>query len=425
MRGGKVTKKKIYELLGTRAKFNEDYYFSRDNYEKEYESALYENKCIIVRGDSGCGKTWLTKHVLNSNNCEYEIVNLSNIDSSKGLSYYFLKKLGMVPTELYQEKNVKTSFGFPVEAGAGMTTKRGYTFYNNEYMSFLKKYCKNKYLIFDNFETIINHDNIVEELRNIINNVDDDEVLELGVKIILIGANSDILSFFEKLPSHETISNRVCELKEIKGFSKQECTDYLHGVFKKIGFKIDMASPIWNDIFNITKGIPQSVKDYCCKLANIYFDNNIFEIDFNSKEYKDYRELALKKWLEGSFSGHYAVVSKLFYDNLKDKSTIRYNYILFILQEMNRNEFSSENVHYELSTYFSDCDSILVKLGKNTIKGYLEELSASDMNTNILEKKGENYYSIRNNKTLLCMSAMLYLDNDDVRIVDILETGKE
>lgn len=55
---------KLDEVFNPRGQYNEDMYISRPKYEKFFESALLNDMCILVHGQSGTGKTWLTKNVL-------------------------------------------------------------------------------------------------------------------------------------------------------------------------------------------------------------------------------------------------------------------------------------------------------------------------------------------------------------------------
>ena len=61
-----IREEKITSVFETRPEFDENEYIIRENLEKELSRALLRFRYILLSGESGCGKTWLTRYVIKS-----------------------------------------------------------------------------------------------------------------------------------------------------------------------------------------------------------------------------------------------------------------------------------------------------------------------------------------------------------------------
>lgn len=52
------------EVFNPRGEYNSEMYVSRPEYEEEFGNALECDMCLLVHGQSGTGKTWLTRRML-------------------------------------------------------------------------------------------------------------------------------------------------------------------------------------------------------------------------------------------------------------------------------------------------------------------------------------------------------------------------
>lgn len=404
-------KDKINDLFSSRDKYDEKKYISRYVCEENFIRALRSGKCVLVRGISGSGKTWLTKHILKDS--DYELINLAKANKADTIDICFAEKIGKIKTEC--EEALEGTIGVGIVNSKGASTYK-YSFNEDLYVQFLKK--KNtEYIVFDNFETIINNDKVINELGSIITLSDDEDIQNYNTKIILVGANSDIKKLFDRLPNYDTISNRIYELPEIKGFDYQECMGFIDSSFSKLNFIISNLNVFTRYILDNTRGVPQNVKDFCFQIAVIFLKDNLLSIDMNDNLCLELLKRAEEEWLKVSFLSDYSIISNLFWDNIAcDKKN---NYILFQIQEDDMVDVSVDRLYANMTEYFVNLEKELPS--KKKVAEYLKKISDSSSNCNILEQKSDSIYSIRNSKILLCMRLMLYLEEDEVCIVNLDE----
>lgn len=410
----------LEDIFTSRTEFNKEKYIKRNFYEKCYQKALRSPKCIIVKGFSGSGKTWLTHNILIENDKECEWINLSRIGSlNDGFNDFFKSQLKKNKVEISEEKKATAN---AILATGELATSNTYVLSYDYFYEYLRNN-RHKYIVFDNLETIINNQPIIEALGAIITMIDDPIVQETDVRFIIIGTNSDIMSVFGKLANIDTIRSRTQDLPEIKGFNPIECSEYIMENFKKID--IDLENPIEfiNFIYKCTNGIPQNVNDLCAEICDECITRQKYRIDDIPTNTNPILKEAQLNWIRSTFSSDYTKIFKLYTANKSKK--VHNNYILFMLSELeeygkNRTSFDIDYFKARVSTYFNDNERIDNSITKNKIRTYLNELSDTQNNNNILEKIAEDNYTIRDIKAVLCIRNILYLDdNDSISICDM------
>ncbi|WP_295086517.1 AAA family ATPase [Ruminococcus sp.] len=400
-------------VFETRGPFSEEIYEKREYYEREYKRALQNAKCLIVKGFSGTGKTWLTKHIISEISEKYDWINLSNVALYNSFNDFFMSKISQIKTEYSEEKSASANAIF---AGGELGTQTTYHIAHNYFLEYLKIH-KNNYIIFDNFEAIINNQKFIDDLGAIITLMDDPEVQELNIKFILIGTCINFKGFFDKLPNSDTIANRLHDLPEIKGFNMIECENHVIKAFNKIGIKIKNYAQFIEFIFKCTNGTPQNINDLCMQICYECQDNNQDFIDDTPTNKNLILINAQKKWIKGTLTSSYNRIFNLYRNNSGSKAIN--NNILYMISEIDKTIFTTDNLKAQISAYFPDLDN---KISKTRIKKYLDELSnVNDNNNNILEKLNNNDYSVRDYKTIICINNILYLQEDEVQILDITE----
>ncbi len=402
----------IEEYFSSRKKFQKEAYINRDFYEKEYQKALLRPKCIIVRGCSGSGKSWLTTHILSANHLQNDIINLANVRLSGSLYEYLKSQINKLQTEYSVNK---TATGKAFVAEGTLETLNTYQFQHNYFMEYLNSK-KDHYIILENIESITEHQNIIEEIGSLITMTDDPEVQKNNVKFIIIGTNSNIKGFFDKSPNSDTIANRIIELPEIKGFNIHECERHVTNGFHQLNINIKNHTEFNKFIYKCTNGIPQNVNDLCTQICYECLENNIDSIEDIPNNQNTLLLNAQQKWIKEAFSSNYNHIINLYRAN--SGANVHNNYILYILSEITKTEFDVTYLKAQISSFFPNKDS---KISKAKIRAYLNLLSDDNNNNNILENKGNDYYSIRNYKTVLCIHNILYLDEDNIRIHDLSE----
>ncbi len=98
----------LEDIFTSRTEFNKEKYIKRNFYEKCYQKALRSPKCIIVKGFSGSGKTWLTHNFLIENDKECEWINLSRIGSlNDGFNDFFKSQLKKIKSRYRRKKSYR------------------------------------------------------------------------------------------------------------------------------------------------------------------------------------------------------------------------------------------------------------------------------------------------------------------------------
>lgn len=399
-------REKLDDVFKARGQFEISKYIKRETLENKYDDAIKSGLSILVRGNSGVGKSWLTYYMMQRTKLSYNTVNLALV-SQYGSLYNFFRNA--IPRLACKYSDTK-------EASVNVALAEGKTSVTNEYeigcncfVEYLK-HNKCDYIIFENFESITDNDIIIKELGCLITLMDDEYISSFNTKFIIIGTNTDIQRFFSYLPNVDTIDNRLRELPEIKGFLFPECSYFVTNGFKKLGIHIPitMEADTVNKIFKYTCGIPQRVHELCRIIAKYHIDNNKDEFS------NDYWDCAQKDWLSSSFSKNYAILSDLFRNNVRANNNN--NYVLYMISEIDDLQFDHLKIQAKISETFPR-----VNIGKTVVKNYLRKLSDTSINNNILSLQGNDYYSVRDTKTILCLRSMLYLDGEIVKMHDIQE----
>ena len=406
----------------SRTEFSKEKYIKREYYEHIFQKALRSQKCIIIKGFSGSGKTWLTKNMLLENNKKDEWINLSQIGSLyDGFGQYFISQMKKYKDEISEEKSADVS---ALLAKTQLKNTNKYKLTYNYFYEFLK-INRHKYIVFDNLETITNNQAVIEELGAIITMIDDPKVLEMDVKFIIIGTNSDIMSVFGKLPNVDTIRSRTQDIPEIKGFSNVECSNYITENFRRMQIELQNPNEFINFVYKCTNGIPQNVNDLCREICYECIERQKYCIDDIPTNTNPILKEAQLNWIRSTFSTDYTKIFKLYTANKAAKAYN--NYILFMLSELeeygkSKTSFDIDYFKARVSTYFTNNGSIDDSITKQKIRKYLDELSNTQNNNNILENIADDNYTIRDIKAVLCIRNILYLDdNDSISICDICE----
>lgn len=405
---------RISSAFPSREEFDKKKYTKRDYYEQEYVKALSRSKCILVRGSSGSGKSWLTKYILDEEKIKYETINLAHVAIVGSFIEFFKTELGKLKIEYTEEKEINAN---SVIASSSLMTSNSYQLTYNYFFEYIK-HRKNMYIILENIESTTNYPSIIKEIGALITLVDDPEVQACKTKFILIGTNSVIKNFYDDLPNGDTIANRIIELPEIRGFNSYECYQHISKSFKHIGIKIKNELEFSEYVRRCTNGIPQNVNDFCSQISYVCVESGEKIIEDIPTNQNDVLVEAQRRWVKESFMVYYSQISNLYRDNLKQESNKRNNYILYMLHEIDKYEFDVDKFKASISSYFPRQDE---KLGKQAIKKYLDKLSDTSNNNNILVKQRPDFYSIRNYKFVLCIRMMMYMNDDEVCIYDLAE----
>ena len=343
-----------YEVFNPRGEYNPDMYVERPHYEEQMEYALQGNLCILVHGQSGTGKTWLTRRVLSRQRIDYQIVNLASASNSGSIYECFKKIMSSKKWEIRTKRTDKMS----TEANAGIAKGglQSESVYENnidyfmEFLKFINYKARNKdrpkYIVFENMESILDNEKLIKELSNLIILTDDDEVIKYKTKFIIIGATKDIHQYFRKVMNVNTIDNRIYELEDVGTLTTTQARELVQRGFEKLELEFETDN-IKNDCINkyirVTGGIPQRLHELCLAFAQACRSSQR-EIDM------DMVDKAIGKWVRTSLNKNYVLTSRLL-DSENAEVSYR-NRILYCIAQKDKLYFTKEEIDFDLQQEF-------------------------------------------------------------------------
>lgn len=406
----RMSKLEPEEVFNPRKEYEKTMYIARPNHERQFKNALRTELCILVHGQSGTGKTWLTRRVLTEEGYYFKPINLATASISNSIASCFRNTMTrenwQIKTKYTETK--RANIKIPI-ASSGVSHTAEYLNDIDYFIEFLKfmKYrdkIKNKkrYIVFENFEAIIGNDELVKELSNLIILIDDDEVLKYNTKIIVVAATSDIQSYFKKVRNVNTLDNRIIELPEIRTLSTQQSFELVERGFSRLDILFDskeLKEYFKTEIAWITGGVPQRLQEFCLELSLVCEENN-----WVAK--KEFITIAVKTWLSTSLNKNYAAISKIFSHDTKKIS--RKNQVLFCLGLRENEIFNSAEITKDMIEEFSE--SI-----KNKNPNVTKILNGFCLTDPIILYKDDNTkkYRFADNKFTLCLRSMMYKKEGD------------
>lgn len=413
-------KVQLNEVFNPRGKYNSDMYISRPRYEKGFESALLNDMCILVHGQSGTGKTWLTRNVLENEDYFYKCINLAMASNYKSISECFknvmLRDNWEIRTKYTEIKNA--SINVPTIANGGLSHSDEYSTTVDYFMEFLK-YMRNKgrnreknkrYIVFENFESIIGDEELIKELTNLITMIDDEEVIKHNTKFIIIGATKDIHKYFLNLPNINTIENRIFELPEVSTLSTLQCFELIERGFRKLDIYFETSELVEkykNEITRATGGIPQRLHELCLETSVLCKENQ-----WSARE--EFIEIAKKNWITTSLNKNYVSMTKILKYDASANS--RRNQVLYCVAQKDNITFKSSEIDEDIKNEFAESTKEINIVSTKQ----LNELCRTT--PPLLEKiENTNEYSFVDFKYALCLRAILYKEDERVLKYDFEE----
>lgn len=380
------------ELVFTpRGALNPKMYMQRQALELDFEEKLRrKGHHIVLYGESGCGKTWLYNKFFGENGVTYKVVNLADASRNGKISPELLRAVtgeGSPTLTGYSEK---------MAAEVNAVVARGSLDHTNTFAvstpdplrSAIKKFREQAgpgyaFIVLDNLERIFGKPHLMDELADLITLADDPEFLKEEVRFLLVGVPSGIKEYFASTPSHRTVANRIVQIQEVARLSKEEAKHLVvRGFEHELKYDIsDAFRPVLlQHVLWVTDRIPQSMQEYCLELAIIG----------ESKRQLNQEMLATadSKWLGSSLSSAYAAIESQL--NERDTKVQRRNQVLYVLGQMEANEFKPQHVEEAIRKQFHP-DESLVSIGG--VPNAFGDLTAD---TAVLKKtpKGDAYMFI-------------------------------
>lgn len=407
------------EVFNPRGEYNSEMYVKRPKYEEEFESALESDMCILIHGQSGTGKTWLTRRMLENKKVYYKVINLANASNSNSIYSCFKSLMSREHWEIRTARSEKMAAELKVPvAGAQLETTSTYENSIDYFMEFLKfmSYRANdkrqkRYIVFENMETILNSEQMIKEMANFITLIDDDEVAKFRTKFIIIGATKDIHEYFRKVLNVNTIDNRIFELTDVSTLTVPQTRELIVRGFNKLEISFEneqVKNKCIDEYIRITAGIPQRVHELCLifsQIARKCVD------DVGMKEIEEGK----RKWIRTSLNKNYAYISRLL--NIENNSDSLKSKVLYCIAQLDVLYFTSEKIECEVIQEFPEYS----KEKKIRTTKVLNELCQCE--PPLLSKTEDLFgeYSFVDFKCALCLRAILCKDGEKVLKNDIYD----
>lgn len=390
------------------AEVNLRMYVPRLRLENSLLDSLTGSMHTLVYGESGNGKSWLYKKVLEQNGIPYAIANCGSASRKKSLTEEIRSVLvdeGVAQKKGYVEtKDAGISAGF---AAAKVSHSGSYEIHQPDPLlqAFERFYEKNRrkqwILVLDNLESIFSRPELMDELADIIILLDDVRFSRLNVKILVVGTPTGVLDYFSKTKNLEAVSNRIEEIPKVGSLSEAMVRTLVGNGFNEqlnFGLKDDQLNQIASHVHHVTLGVAQRIHEYCAKLARLILDERM---TFSSEMLKK----ADREWLIVGLRQSYSVVEA--HLNSKRTTVGRRNQVIYCIGHLSLHQFDSNDIREKVEEIFPST----VTGNHMGIGAILSELAAGD-NALLSKNPSTNEYRVLDPRYLMCIRVMLWLDRE-------------
>lgn len=362
----------------------------------------------LLFGESGNGKSWMYKKVLEQNSIPYVVANCANASRLKSITNEIVNAL--VPSGVAQ----KTGYVESKEASVKALVAEGKINHQAQYKIQLDEPLEDAFLrarkehssgplvvVLDNLESIFQNSERMDELADIVILLDDERYAKYKIKFLIVGVPNGVLEYFAKTKNLESVSNRLEELPKVDGLTLPMVETLVRTGFNELlrfGLSTEALREISGHIHHVTLGVAQRVQEYCEKLA--------YRIDDNKKLYEaDLLQSADIDWLRlGMRQGYTVVESHL---NSKRTTIARRNQVIYCIGKIKVHQIYSSGIIEIINSEFPETVSE-TNMGIGTI---LSELASGD--SPLLKKNPKtNEYRVVDPRYIMCIRIMLRKDKN-------------
>lgn len=360
----------------------------------------------LLFGESGNGKSWLYKKVLNENNIQYRIANCANASRNNSLTNEIKSVLVSSGTlqKISHSENKEASIK-AIFAEGKLSTKTDYSIQLSEPLQqALAEFRKSigqapAVLVIDNLESIFKNDKLMDELADILILLDDERYAQYKIKFLIVGIPNGILEYFARTKNLESVSNRLEELPKVTGLNLPMVHTLLkNGLNNLLKFNISEPSLklISNHVHNITMGVAQRVHEYCEKLAYLIQDSKAGFLDVHLNETDS-------KWLLVGMRQAYTVIES--HLNSRRTTIARRNQVLYCIGKLKTHQINSAKIaDHSCIEFPSQTTSTNMSIGS-----ILTELASGE--SPLLQKNPKtNEYRVCDSRYIMCIRTMLVKD---------------
>lgn len=402
-----TTKLEVTDVFTPRnSNVNLNMYIHRPELEKSLLRSVKRNTHTLVFGESGNGKSWLYKKVLDENNIPYVVVNCANASRRNSITEVIYESIIPPGTaqKLGYDEDKKAEVNAVFAKGA-LNHSAKYELSQEEpllraFKHFNSLHSQKKIIVLDNLESIFDSAELMDELANIIILLDDSAYSENNVNLLIVGVPNDVLHYYRATKNLESVANRITEARKVESLDFQQVYDLIKKGFELL--EIDILGPdlmkLTTHIYSVTLGIAQRVHEYGEHLAYAIQDNDgIYETklientDFN--------------WLIESFRQTYQVIEE--HLNSRETTVARRNQVIFCIAKIMQHQFDSNDVERLIREEFPETIAN-TNMGIGAILATLSRGEKPLLNRN----SKNNNYSVRDARYIMCIKLMLSKKED-------------
>lgn len=394
-----------------RSEVNEHMYVHRHVHEQHLLRAFRRDSHTLVFGESGNGKSWLYKKVLDDNNIPYVVANFANAS-----------RLGSITQEICNclvEPGFVTKLGFSEEKAAEISAffAKGNLSHSGNYElsqdeSLLKAFKifndavpRKKIVVLDNLESIFDSKKLMNELADIVILLDDKRYASCNINFLIVGIPNGVLQYFRETKNAESVANRIQEIQKVGGLDSGQVLEIIKKGFDQLGIVVTPAflAMISDHVWDVTLGIAQRVHEYGELLAYEIEENN-WKFDPDSLEQADCA------WLVSGLRQCYQVIEG--HLNSRETAVARRNQVIYCISKITCHQFDSSDIDLKIREEFPNTVSV-TNMGIGSI---LSELAGGDSPL-IIKNEKTNTYFIRDPRYLMCIRVVLYKDKTSEKVV--------
>lgn len=388
-------------------------YVPRHDLEQRLLRSIRGSMHSLLFGESGNGKSWLYKKVLEQEGIPFKTANCANASRLKSITQELVNAI--TPTG----SSVKTSYSESKDASIKAVIAEGKISHQNQFqiqreeplieaLSLFRESIgsESAVIVLDNLESIFEQPDLMSELADILILLDDDRYAKYNIKFLVVGLPNGVLEYFAKTKNLESVANRLEELPKVGGLNISMINTILLRGFNNL-LKYNLApadlKKVSEHIHHITMGVAQRVQEYCEKLA--------YKIEDNRSNFEENLiHEADREWLVIGLRKAYTVIES--HLNSRNTAVARRNQVIYCIGIVNSHQFDPAKIIEHIVDQFAST----IASGGMGVSGILTELSCGDIPLLKRNPKTKDY-RIVDPRYIMCIRTMLVKNSEDNAVV--------
>ncbi|MGD2133212.1 MAG: AAA family ATPase, partial [Maricaulaceae bacterium] len=331
---------------------------------------------IVIKGRSGCGKSWLYKKVLEEQRAYFVDVSLANANLQAGLIAAVKKRvLGGVGELSQSGRAAGRRIGFEGTGLSGSDSTTHTHIRPDDWLACVKEVrrradakkrgCK-AFVVLENFEAIRGSASARQEIISMVMNLDDAAYAEYDVRLIIVGTPHNLYDFLVR-GQEDSLRSRLIEVPEVGRMPEAAAKALLkRGFVDHLAMSFDHGEDRYlRDMAWMADRIPQKLQHLglCVALCARENGNKITE---------DVLKKARGMWLSQFAAGMHAAISQhLRMGTTGAQSRAK---VLYAIAQFDREQFSHNDIYNVLKRKVSKKTSAP---STSTVKRTLQSLGDS------------------------------------------------